>query len=389
MDVTSTKAYGENWSSNIEVFELSSDHEDAPMEEFSPVPVTEIDHQLLADENSYIKSLLDATGLEIKREADARLAYEKRKESGLFFLFLNNSFFSAILTWSNKELSKKGKGSINLVMLHAYLGLEIAMSLLQMSDIYDYWSTCMFLGSIDFHHVMSRNTFTTIRANLKFYPDDWYNHNRAVQDPLWHSRLMLQHFMKNAASVAVPKGCSALDENTVRCKARTTAKTYMKSKPTKFGIRFYSVVGWIYAYMHSLWDCGTGNHTNEPAPHRFCQIFQDMRRLYESFVDGTLVEKTSPSALWSLLMSHQVKRSQDQEKRVMFMDNFYTRHNLACQLKRLTDNKVFVIGTVRFNNVDGINRSHLKAAQERLKKKEVARGSWLLLQVLEKNGWKR
>jgi Transposase IS4 len=120
----------------------------------------------------------------------------------------------------------------------------------------------MFLGNDDVKRIMSRDRLTEIRSSLKCYPE--HDHAVAVVDPLWHSRIMLHHFMKNAASVAVPKGCSALEENTIRCKARTGARSYMKSKPVKFGIRFYAVVGWKHAYVHSLWDNGSGNKINVP-----------------------------------------------------------------------------------------------------------------------------
>ena len=47
-------------------------------------------------------------------------------------------------------------------------------------------------------------------------------------------------------------------------------------------------------------------------------------------------------------------------QRVIVMDNFYTRHTLATILKKLSDNDIFVIGTVRMNNVDGVNRKKTK-----------------------------
>ena len=57
---------------------------------------------------------------------------------------------------------------------------------------------------------MSRDNFIKIRSNLKFYPK--YEHGVAVKDHHWHSRVMLNHFFKNSTEIAVPVGCSALDE---------------------------------------------------------------------------------------------------------------------------------------------------------------------------------
>eukprot|EP00644_Phytophthora_capsici_P014966 jgi/Phyca11/128420/e_gw1.76.136.1 len=46
---------------------------------------------------------------------------------------------------------------------------------------------------------------------------------------------------------------------TVATKARSKARTYMPSKPYKYGVRFYAVVGWDSLYVHSLWDNASGN----------------------------------------------------------------------------------------------------------------------------------
>ena len=36
----------------------------------------------------------------------------------------------------------------------------------------------------------------------------------------------------------------------------------------------------------------------------------------------------------------------------MFMDNFYTRHKLAQTIYETSDNEMYTIGTIRYNNVD-------------------------------------
>ncbi len=311
----------------------------------------------------------------VKRE------YEERKELGLFHLFLNRSFLECIRKWTNAELSKKGKKKVSTEIFNAYIGLELAMSIVQLNNMHDYWSTKMFLGNEDFKRIISRDMFKEIRSNLKFYPE--YDHAVAVVDPLWHSRVMLHHFMKNAASIAVPRGCSALDENTIRCKARTGARSYMKSKPVKFGIRFYAVVGCQHAYLHSLWDNGSGNKTNVPPGQSYCKVFWQLRGPYDRCIDNNLVNTKSPSALWCLQMAHQTKLFKDaNERRTLVMDNFYTRHVLARQLKILSDEDIRIIGTVRFNNVDAVNRPHLKEALSQISTKP--RGSWLLVQSFDK-----
>ena len=67
-------------------------------------------------------------------------------------------------------------------------------------------------------------------------------------------RSVLDQFIKKSASIAVPVGVSALDENSCPMKARTKAKTYSLNKPAKYAIRFYAVVGHKFCYLSSMFD---------------------------------------------------------------------------------------------------------------------------------------
>ena len=100
-------------------------------------------------------------------------------------------------------------------------------------------------------------------------------------DLLWHSHKMIEHFQKKSASVAVPCGVSAIDENTAATKAHTLAKTYMPSKPDKYGIHFYAVVGYTRKYMSSIFNNKSGNTPGEPTPAAYCQVFWDLHTPYD------------------------------------------------------------------------------------------------------------
>lgn len=126
-----------------------------------------------------------------------------------------------------------------------------------MNRLKDYWHKSDILGNPFFKKTMSRDTFLIIRSALRLYAS--YDSDVAVVDPLWHSRQILEHFLRNTATLAVPIGVSSADENTIRCKGRTAARSYMKSKPVKFGIPLYAVVSWKHAYLLSFQDNGSGN----------------------------------------------------------------------------------------------------------------------------------
>ena len=223
--------------------------------EMSPSEVEEIQNG-----NSYIKELTNGSYLSLLQPTKTKKAFQNNKERGLFHLIFSSKFFEACLKWTNDELAKKGESKVSKEKFMAYVGLEMAMSLVPLNNIRQYWENKKFSGHQDFKDVMSRNDFQTIRGATKFHPPE-YDNEWASKDPLWHCRPMLKHFQKNSVSHAVPVGSSALDENTCRTNGRTRAKSYMPMKPIRFGIRFYVCTGARELHNSSMADNGTGNTT--------------------------------------------------------------------------------------------------------------------------------
>ena len=361
---------------NFDKLILDDDDYFCPDEEFS---FEEDNHHPKCDDNPYLKSLFDSADLKILQPALVSRSYKQQKELGLFSLFLTPSLVETIRTWTEKRMIQKGYGSLSLDLLHAYFGVEIAMSLMHCNNIYDYWSSKKFLGSKDISEVMTRKTFTQIRSCLQFYPE--YDHELAENDPLWHSRFLIENFLKSSSKIAVPDGPSAIDENTIRCKARTGAKTYIRNKPVKFGIRFYAVVGWKFNYLYNIWDNGSGNKTNINPASKYCQVFRDLRNSYTRHIvnDGEkIIDHDTSTALWSLQIAQMYKMLQSPcGKRVIFMDNYYTRHPLGRKIKQLTNNETKIIGTVKMNLVDKYNKPKVLEAIEMLQ--DANHGTWYLV----------
>jgi hypothetical protein len=135
-----------------------------------------------------------------------------------------------------------------------------------------------------------------------------------------------------------------------------------------------------------MMDNRSGNKTQQTAPEAYCQLFSELRTPYNTCIANNAnsgIKADSASAGWVLQMAHQTKIYEDpHHKRVIFCDNFYTHHNLATSLKRITDGEICLVGTCRFNNVDATNRFYLKQAIESLKNKP--RGSWVLVRAYDK-----
>ena len=100
-----------------------------------------------------------------------------------------------MLQWTNVELRKRGSREISIKKLYAYVGLEIAMSIVQIGSIIEYWETKPFSGHEDFCETMSHTDFQDIRAAIQFHPFDCFDVATMEEDPLYHSRMFINHFL--------------------------------------------------------------------------------------------------------------------------------------------------------------------------------------------------
>jgi hypothetical protein len=267
-----------------------------------PFDVIELEEQEMRDavnKNDYIAGWIAATKSKLLLEDTVKQKFDLKKERGLFHLFLNESLFRALWHWTKCRLEERGSdaSSVPYEKFMAYVGLEVAMSLVSMSEIRDYWKTGRFQGQSDFRDTMSYKDFQAIRGALQFHPPDEYERVDHDNDPLWAIRRVMEHFQKNCADVAVPVGTSALDENSARSKHRTLARSYMKGKPHKYAMRFYGVVGGRDLYLPSIWDNGSGNTEPTCPAERYTKLFRQMRRPFNKLFDKDPTGKLTQCAI--------------------------------------------------------------------------------------------
>ena len=213
--------------------------------------------------NAYLRDLSERSKLHLLQPEKVNAAYDKHGSYGLFHLFITKSMFNCIRMWTNIKLRDTRSKEVSALKFQAYLGLEMATSLLQFNSLKEYWSGKVFAGHDDFKKTMSRDDFLHIRSNLVFCHPASYLHSQASTDPLWHVRKLLEHFQKNISAIAVPLGTSALDEASIGTKAKSRAVSFIKDKPDKYAIRLYAVVGTAQSYVHNLMDNRSGNTTGE------------------------------------------------------------------------------------------------------------------------------
>lgn len=104
---------------------------------------------------------------------------------------------------------------------------------------------------------------------------------------------------------------------------------------------------------------------------------------------GSIVTKVSPSVLWCAQAVHQTKvHPTPQHGRLPIMDKFCTCYFLSRQMNALSDVVVFILGAVRLNIIDAINRSAVNNVLE--SQREAKRDSWMPFQAFnspaERNG---
>ena len=178
--------------------------------------------------------------------------FKREGPIGLFYLFFSRSCLENIRSWSLvnlDSLTNNIKGKCRSDMFNASAGLEMAMSLIQMHSIEEYWQVGKFSGHPDFKNVMSHQHFQKIRASIKLHPP---NEDRHKGDPLWHTRNISERVLEECTSVACPTGPIAFDKSTIQTKARTSAKRFIPNKPQKYGIHLCLLCGWKYVYCYNF-----------------------------------------------------------------------------------------------------------------------------------------
>lgn len=168
----------------------------------------------------------------------------------------------------------------------------------------------------------------------------------------------------------------SFDEDTIRCKGHTSARSCVKSRLSRFGIRLYANVGWNSGYLYSIADNNSGNKTGISPTKSYLNVFQILRNIMSRKPDARLTSPHSASELCALQVAHGLQVEQTKEAGMVVMDNFYSQPDLREQIRKLTDDWVRILWTVRLNNLDLINRVNVKQAVEAMK--DASRGNCYL-----------
>ena len=180
---------------------------------------------------------------EILGEAGPSIA-AKELETPLDYLFLmlGVDIFQFIAMETNRYANQQGVGDfeVSSVERAAFVGLNIAMGIVSLPKIHDYWSTNPILRHPWFSSVMARNRFFAIQRYLHF------NENMVISrrdDPV-HDKLGKVCPILDRVRKTFPENYSltanvSIDEQMIGTKGRLSFLQYLPKKPKKWGIKLW------------------------------------------------------------------------------------------------------------------------------------------------------
>ena len=209
--------------------------------------------------NPYLVKLERKQALKLRDRDKCLQLCQEKGPSGLFLLMFGKDMLMCMMAWTQAWLAllvRRANGNkkdmprfktITYEEVLCYIGAELYMGTRYMPCICNYWNHPVYGADSILGPFILQTKFEFIRANLQFHPPEAFELKWI--DPLWHSRYMMEQFLQTSTSLIDPQGCMALDELTIWTRGRTLAKSYLPSKPSKYGIHLYALVMSTCAYM--------------------------------------------------------------------------------------------------------------------------------------------
>ena len=233
-----------------------------------------------------------------------------------FKLFMPDAFVQGWVTETNryameceqKKPSKTKWLEVCFEELLAFLGMVIAMGLVNLSSIPDFFSLEPILSHPWFPSIMSRNRFQQINkyfhiSNSALYPND----------KLAKVRPFVEHLVDKFRTHWTPHQHISIDEQMIGTRCRVSFIQYMPKKPMKFGVK-----NWVLADSVMPFVCN----------------FQ----IYTGKEEGTAEQGLASRVVFDLMEPYLYKGHR------LFTDNFYSSPTL---FKDLYEKGTLACGTVR------------------------------------------
>jgi hypothetical protein len=209
----------------------------------------------------------------------------------------------------------------------AYIAIVILMGIVHKPRLNMYWSTDTLIHTPIFSQLIRRDRFLLINKFDRFLLINKFLHfanndNNDVRDPnrdrLFKIREVTNMFKNQWKRVYTPGQNLCVDESLVLFKGRLAFKQYIKTKRSRFGIKFYTLSTDSGITLDNMIYVGNLDAELQEA-------------------GGMLTTERIPINLISDYLH---------EGRILYVDNFYTTPNLG---KYLLDRNTHTVGTIRTN----------------------------------------
>ena len=232
-----------------------------------------------------------------------------------FNLFVDQNVIHSFCLETNRYANQNrvaGFQDVGLEEMMAFVAMNIAMGIVNTSDVKDFWSTDPILSHPWFPSVMSRDRFLQILYYLHLNN----NQNNPGNDKLFKERPLLDHIVRQCNKHYKPNCQVSIDEQMIGTKSRISFRQYMPLKPTaKWGIKVWVMADAVSGYCCNL-QIYTGKEGNNVEKGLASRVVKDLMENYQG-------------------LGHHV-----------YVDNFYTSPQL---FKDLLEAGTLACGTIRSN----------------------------------------
>ena len=146
-------------------------------------------------------------------------------------------FFSTEIKKYIIECTNHNGYELSVNDLNIFVGIVIMSIVNSRTSQRDYWSEDPLLACYPVAKVMSRNKFMKIKSCMKLSKPS----NKSSTDKAWRVRGPLEIFRKNIKQFGFFSTSLSVDESMIKFYGRTALKQYIKDKPTKWGVKQWSL----------------------------------------------------------------------------------------------------------------------------------------------------
>lgn len=233
----------------------------------------------------------------------------------IFLKFFPEDLFELIVFQTNLYATQQNKPykPTSVEEINIFFGINMVMAMKKLPSYRDYWSTSSDLHDHYISPLMQMNRIGWLLGHIHFNDNSVQPKKGDLHyDKLYKIRPLLSRLSQTFAECYTPHQNVAVDESMVKFKGRSTIKQYIRDKPIKRGFKIWML-------------CDSSSYNLK---------FQ----VYTGKSDVIGVE----NGLGARVVMDMVENLPG-KNHIVFMDNFFTSHDL---FKILKDNLIYAVGTI-------------------------------------------